>query len=448
MVGPDYHGPPQDVTSRPTAVGAFSDLAHASATAVPPPGHWWRLYDDERLDGLVAEALAANQDLRSAEANIRAAVAIVDEAKAARTPTTSLAAAVGYGQDGVPTPSASSFDFSITGGLTYPVDLFGGIHRGIEAAEYTAEAAVAARDQVRVVVAAGVTRSYVAACSANRSYSAAANVLAIQQRTLDTVERLFQGGRATAFDVTRARAAVDQSAALLPLYLSARRSSAFELAALLGRAPQEYPKVVEECGSPPELNQPIPVGDGEELLRRRPDIRAAERSLAAATANIGVSVAELYPSITLGGSATSAAPFSLFGSHNSVSFSVGPLITWTFPNQRAIRAEIARSGAAADAAAAHFDATVIEALRQTQTALSTYAHQLDNEQALLRARSDAATASDQAHRLYLFGRTDFLSVLNADSSLANADAALSQSEATLADDRVTVFQALGGGWEL
>jgi outer membrane protein TolC len=122
-------------------------------------------------------------------------------------------------------------------------------------------------------------------------------------------------------------------------------------------------------------------------------------------------------------------------------------VTWSFPNQRLIRAEIARAGAQADAAAAQFDATVINALTQTQTALSNYAHQMDNQTALQQARSDAATASDQAQRLYTFGRTDFLNVLNAEAALASADVALSQSEAAVADDQVTVFQTLGGGWE-
>lgn len=414
---------------------------------MPLPDHWWRLYDDSRLDDLVVEALAANDDLRAAEANIRAATAVVEQAKAARTPVTSLAGGLSYGQDGIPTPSASGFLYSIAGSVTYPVDLFGGLRRGIEAAQDSAEATVAARDQVRVVVAAGVTRSFVAACAANRSYAAASKVLAIQQHTLDTVERLFHGGRATAFDVSRAQAAVDQSAALLPGFVATRRSAVYQLAALLGRPPGEFPVVADQCTSPPSLSQPIPVGSGDALLRRRPDIRAAERDLAAATASIGVSVAQLYPAISLGGQAASAAPFALFGSNSSVSFSVGPLVTWSFPNRRVIRAEIARAGAGADAAAANFDATVIEALRETETAVSNYAYQLDNESALQRARAAAATASEQAERLYQFGRTDFINVLSAESALANADAALSQSAAVLADDQAAVFQSLGGGWQ-
>lgn len=446
-VGPGYHGPPHDLTSRRAASGSFAELEHANAVELPLPDHWWRLYNDSSLDDLVVAALAANQDLRSAEANIRAAMAVVEQAKAARTPTTSLAGGVSYGQDGIPTPSASGFLYSVAGSVTYPIDLFGGIRRGIEVAQDSAEAAVAARDEVRVVIAAGVIRNFVAACSANRSYAAARNVLAIQQHTLETEERLFRGGRATAFDVSRARAAVEQSAALLPGFIATRQGALYQLAALLGRPPREFPVVAEQCTSPPSLNQPIPVGNGEALLRRRPDIRAAERELAAATATIGVDVAQLYPAISLGGSAASAAPFSLFGSNSSVSFSVGPLVTWTFPNQRAIRAEIARAGAGADAAAANFDSAVIEALGQTETALSNYAYQLDNESALRRARTAAASASEQAERLYRFGRTDFINVLSAEAALANADAALSQSAAVLADDQVSVFQALGGGWE-
>jgi outer membrane protein, multidrug efflux system len=189
------------------------------------------------------------------------------------------------------------------------------------------------------------------------------------------------------------------------------------------------------------------AGDGQALLRRRPDVRQAERALAAATATIGVNVAKLYPEITLGGSIASTAPFSFAGSEASLGFSVGPLISWTFPNQRVIRAEIARAGAAADEASARFDATVIEALRQTETALTAYSRQIEEVSALEQARRDAAEADDQAHRLYLYGRTDFINVLTSDAALANADAALAQAQAILVDDQVTVFQTLGGGWQ-
>lgn len=446
-VGPSYRGPPSGVASRPSAQGAFAGRSSLGVREDDLPDHWWMLYEDARLNGLVIRALAANQSLLAAEANMRGAAAVVEQAKGARLPTTTLAGGAAYAKDGIPTPSRSEFVYSVAGSLTYPVDLFGGIRRGIEAAEYGSEAAIAARDATRVVVAAAVTRAYTAACSANRSYAAAEFVLETQKRTLETTQRLFNGGRATAFDVTRARTAVDQSAALLPGFLSGRQTALFQVGALLGGPPQDYPKDLERCEAPPTLTQPIPIGDGAALLRRRPDIREAERRLAAATATIGVSVAKLYPQITLGGAASSTAPFSLAGTENSLGFSIGPLVTWQFPNLVLVRAEIAQAGAAADQAAAQFEATIIAALQQTETALAVYARQIESVAALERASADAGEANTQAHRLYLFGRTDFINVLTSEAALATANESLSQSQAQLVEDQVALFQALGGGWQ-
>jgi outer membrane protein TolC len=284
-------------------------------------------------------------------------------------------------------------------------------------------------------------------CSANRTYAATLGVVDVERRTQEAVERLFRGGRATAFDVSRARAATEQSAAALPAILADRQSALFQLAAILGQPPREFPSDVESCPSPPPLDQPLPVGDGAALIRRRPDIRQAERSLAAATATIGVDVARLYPDIVLGASSGSLAPLKLAATPASLSFGIGPLISWTFPNQKAVRAEIQGAGAAADAAAATFDATVIEALRQTDTALSSYSRAADTVAALEKARDSALLAFNQADRLIAFGRTDFLSRLTTEASLATSETALAQAQAALVDDQVALFLALGGGWE-
>jgi NodT family efflux transporter outer membrane factor (OMF) lipoprotein len=426
-VGPNYSGPSGVLADGSINARVLASPKEVVAVNSPMPDLWWQLYKDPTLNSLVERALASNVDLRSAEANIRGAAAIVQRAKAARDPVTSLSGGVAYAQDGIPTPSSSQFVYAVAGSVAYPVDLFGGLRRGIEAAQYEAEAAVAARDEIRVVVAAGITRSYTAACSANRSYAAGVEVLNTQKHTLTTTERLFIGGRATQFDVTRARTMVDQTAASLPAFIAARDTALLQLGALLGGVPQNYPRQLADCASPPSLEQAFPMGDGAALLRRRPDLRAAERSLAATTATIGVSVAKLYPQITLGGSASSSAPFSLAASEASLAFSIGPLITWTFPNQQVIRAEIAQANASSEQAAARLDAAIIEALRQTETALSVYVRQIDSVSALEHARADAHEANEQAHRLYSYGRTDFINVLTAESALASAEVLLSVS---------------------
>lgn len=447
--GPDYRVPPTAVARAPAAQEPFLGGRNPAFAVAPLPPRWWRLYDDPRLDGYVTEALGANTDLRAADANLRRASFIVRETEAGRRVSTEIGAGTEAARIGAYTEPLPGVPYSYTLGITlaYPLDLAGGIRRAIEAASANAAAVEAARDQVRVTVAAAVTRSYATACSANRSLAAVQRVLAVQQATLAATRRLFRAGRGTAFDVTRAQAAASQSAAALPTILAARQAALFELAALMGRVPAAYPREAEGCAAPPTLRQPLPIGDGAALIRRRPDIREAERTLAAATASVGVETAQLYPQVSLGGGVGIAGSLGAINLNQGIGGSIGPLVSWRFPNRTVTRARIAEAGAAADEAAARFDGAVLEALRQTETALDAYAREIDRDRALEAARNSAARAAGQAGRLFRFGRTDVLSVLTAQASLATAETTLAQSNATLIDRQIDVFLALGGGWE-
>ncbi|MBA2934723.1 TolC family protein [Sphingomonas sp. CGMCC 1.13654] len=449
-VGPNYHVPDRAMAKSPAANRPFMSGQEAMFDQSPLPDRWWTLYGDPRLDGYLREALTANTDLRAADANLRRASEVVREAEAGRTVQTKIeTAAFGAYVGGytLTVPLDLPYSAVASASIDYPLDLAGGIKRGIEAAKEDREAVEAARDQVRVTIAAAVTRSYADVCSANVTLAATRHVLDVQTQTLSSINRLFKGGRGTAFDVTRARTAADKSAAAIPEIIAARQASLYELAALMGRAPSDYPVELESCAEPPKLDRPMPIGDGTALIRRRPDIRASERQLAAATAGIGVQMAKLYPQVSLAGSAGFANSISNFFTGSSFGGFAGPLISWAFPNRKAIHAEIAQAGDAADAASAKFDGTVIEALRQTETALDAYAREIEHDGALEKTRDDAAKSTDQANKLFRYGRTDVLNVLTAQANLAEAEAALAQSRATLIDRQVNVFLALGGGWE-
>ncbi|MEI9983106.1 MAG: TolC family protein [Aliidongia sp.] len=197
----------------------------------------------------------------------------------------------------------------------------------------------------------------------------------------------------------------------------------------------------------PALKRPLPIGDGAALIRRRPDLREAERELAAATATIGIETAQLYPQVSLGGSADFGGPSAAFAGHARFALSLGPLVTWTFPNLAVAHARIGAAGATAEAAAAQFDSAVIGALQQTETALSAYARELDHNRDLYGVRDDDARAAAEAERLFRLGRTDFINVLTAEANLAGAEAALTSSDASVSDRQIDVFLALGGGWE-
>lgn len=445
--GPDYHPREHSAATDPKATGAFASVEGPVFANAPLPDHWWRLYDDAGLNQLVEQALAANTDLRAADANLRRADAVVRETAGSRLVSTEASGGVSLDR-----PSGTGFslpgvvDYDLGLGVSYPLDLNGKIRRAIEASEADRDAVAAARDAVRVSVAAAVARAYVDVCSANYQLAINQHVLQLQRDTLDATQRLQRGGRGTAFDVSRAQAAVDESAAALPVFVARRKAALYLLSTLLGRPPSDYPREAETCAALPALSQPLPVGDGGTLIRRRPDIRQAERAIAADTARIGVAVADLYPQVSLGGSAGLSGPLKDAGGGTSFGFSLGPLISWTFPNRTIVRARIEAAGAQVDADVARFDSTVLDALRETETALETYARDRDRAEALARTRDSAALSAEQANRLFRFGRSDFLALLDAQRVLASAEAAHAAAVAQLGTDQVALFLALGGGW--
>jgi NodT family efflux transporter outer membrane factor (OMF) lipoprotein len=446
--GPDYHFPEHSAAGAPAANGGFASGRDAAFAEAPLPDHWWRLYDDPRLDALVAQALAANADLRAADANLRKADAVVRETAAGRSITTDLSGGAALARPsgtGESLPGVLSYDLGIAAG--YPLDLRGKIKRAIEASEADRDAVAAARDAVRISVAAATAKAYAATCAANYRLAVTRRIVTLQRETLDATRRLQRGGRGTAFDVSRAQAAVDASEATLPAFTAQRRAALYLLATLLGRAPADYPQGVEQCATLPRLAHPLPIGDGGALIRRRPDIRAAERAIAADTAEIGVATADLYPSIGLGGSAGLSGPLKDIGGPTSFGFSLGPLIHWSFPDRPAVKARIAAANAQVEGDLARFDSTVLGALREAETALETYARARDQAAALGRARNSAAVSARQAGKLFRFGRGDFLSLLEAQADLARAEAAHSAAETQLVDDQITLFLTLGGGWQ-
>lgn len=446
--GPDYHGPEKSVATAPGATGAFHSGRDALFAQADLPDHWWTLYADPQLDSLIEQALAANTDMRQADANLAQAQAVLLEAEAGRTISTSISGGETLSRPSGVTqhlPGTIAYDLGLS--ASYPLDLNGRIKRAIEASNADVEASAAARDYVRVSVAAATAKAYAQVCAANYSLSVNRKVVALQRDTANATRRLAKGGRGTAFDVSRAQAAVDSSAAALPAFEAQRQNGLYLLATLMGRPPADYPREVESCAALPTLNAPLPVGDGTALIRRRPDIRQAERAIAGDTARLGVATADLYPQVSIGGSVGLSGPLKDFGSGSAFGFSLGPLISWSFPNRPVVRARIAQSEARVQGDLAGFDGTVLEALRQTETALETYRRDAERAAALDRARDSAALSATQAGKLFRFGRGDFLSLLDAQRSLASAEVSAATARTQLVQDQIALFLALGGGWK-
>jgi outer membrane protein, multidrug efflux system len=450
-VGPNYHAPP---LPKNTAAPLVSVNAAVESTAAPPDA-WWRLYNDPRLDELVQQALEANRDLAAADANLAAAHAALSAVHANRYPSTEVVAGGVYGRDAVTDEilelagqrPQTIWLFEDLFQVAYEVDLFGSIHRQIEVANASADAVAAARDSVRVVIAAETTRAYAAVCALGEQIVVAQRSLAVVSHEADITAKRYEAGGNSSFDVKRAQALVAQVRAAIPTLEGQRRAALFELTALLGRAPAEAPTDIESCVEPPRLAALIPVGDGAALIRRRPDVRQAERRLAAATAQIGVATADLYPTIKLvgfyGGAATQVSDL---GTNLGLTWGVGPTISWNFLNQAAARAKVRQARASETAALAQFDSVVLTALKETEQSLAVYGAALDNRQALAEAQEKIHSSFDIAHNSFEAGALSNLDLLTTEQSLVALDAAVAASDAALVLDQIAVFKALGGGW--
>jgi NodT family efflux transporter outer membrane factor (OMF) lipoprotein len=446
-VGPDYHPASSPLSARAPFVGGDNAMVSRAAAI----DRWWELYDDPVLNREVTAALAANTDIRVAAARVDHARALLRNARSGRLPTTGIEASAQRERFSTAqlTPGEPRQTWVYEGGLTlsYEVDLFGRVSRGIEAARGDAAAARADADAVRVAVVADTVRAYLDVTSSAERLAVAQDTVALLDKSVRITGARVDVGRSDRLDLIRVEALRDQQAALIPQIMADRQSALLRLATLTGRTPQDLPADLATRTVTPHPAQAIPVGDGAALIARRPDVRAAERRLAADTARIGVATAELYPHITLGasGGSTALGGMNVFGSESS-QWSVGPLISWTFPNTGAVRAQIAAARADSAASLAQFDGTVLTALEETERALSTYARLRTRIDTLERARDEAQRAARITLARQREGRIDFLTVLDAQRTLAAAQSDLVAAQRDAAFAQVDLFRALGGGW--
>ncbi|AJP71755.1 efflux transporter outer membrane subunit [Sphingomonas hengshuiensis] len=449
VVGPDYVSPaPNQPAQTP-----FASAAAPGFVAQEPPAEWWHLYREPVVDRLVREALAANTDLRVAAANLRQTLAVLRETRTQRLPSTTVSAQGTYARTpgaslGMPDLSFENETYTVGLDLSYQVDLFGGITRAIQAGRADVAASQATYDLTRVTIVAETIRAYADACSAGLQLKAARESLRVQSETFDLTRRLELGGSGTGLDTSQAASTLEQTRANIPTYEASRKSALFRLAVMTGKPPADFPEDVAQCETPPTVAQAIPVGDGASLLARRADVRNAERKLAAASARVGVAVADLYPNITFGASVGSTAlALGDLGKSSAFKFSLGPALSFSFPNVAAARARVAQAEAGAESALATFDGTWLTALQDTETALSNYSLRGQRIETLRRARDEGQEAARIARLRYRAGAESFQVVLDAERNLATVEATLASAQADFSDATVTLFLALGGGWQ-
>jgi outer membrane protein, multidrug efflux system len=446
-VGPDYVAP----TPPPMAAAPFLGAGSPEVTVAQPAGDWWQLYRDPVLDRLVADALTANTDIRVAVARIERARASLRGARSEALPQTAIGGSATYGrvaQGQVPIGADREFR-TVDGGIEigYELDLFGRVKRGVEASRADLSAAQEDADAVRVTVVADTVQAYVDATSSAERLAVAQRTVELLDNSVRITQARFDRGLAQRLDVIRVTQLREQEQAAIPSLSADRDAALFRLAVLTGRTPQDLPEDARTRTTTPDVAQPIPVGDGRILLARRPDVRAAERRLAADTARIGVATADLYPRITLGGSiGTTAVGATDIFAGGPFRWLLGPLISWAFPNQEAIRARIGEARADAQADLASFDGTVLRALGETETALSAYRNALLRKATLASARDAAERAARISIARQRQGQIDFLSLLDAQRTLARSDADLAEATRAVAFAQVNLFRTLGGSW--
>ena len=460
-VGPNYQ-PPRLL---PKTQGTFIEAPQgALLSSRPLPLKWWELFADPVLDRLVRDAFSYNTSILQAEASLRQARGVLAEQRAGLLPTTTVTAAytharvgayslgtTGGGGAGTAATSATgyTYDFFKTGfDASYEVDIFGRVRRSIEAARSEVGATQAALDGVRISIAAQVAQSYADACGYAEQADVARETAQLQGRTLALTQRLLDAGRGTRRDVDQAAVLVEQANAQVPQLDAEHRANIYALAALTGRPPAEMDGEAASCRIVPRIRTTLPVGDGAALLARRPDVRQAERTLAVNTARIGIATAALFPKVSLAGSVGLGAPkISDLGNSAAFSYSVGPLISWSFPNIAAARAQIRQARAGADASLANFQGTVLTALKETESALARYAAAIKKNAALGRAVAASNDAAELSRLRFITGRDNFLNLLIAEQNRATARGALAASDTEVAEQAVSLFKALGGGWE-
>jgi multidrug efflux system outer membrane protein len=436
-VGPNYRPPAPATLSVPatyyqrTAEAAPADLAH-----------WWEQLGDPLLTRLIDQATANNLDLAVASARLVQARESLVQARAGQLPTVGATASAGRNFG----PGNNRNSFSLGADAAWEADLFGGVRRGVEAARADAEASFYDREAVRVSIAAELATNYVDARLAQERLAIARDTLAIADDDLQIATWRRQAGLVSSLDVEQARAARAQAAASIPTIENSFASATYRIAVLTGQAPGA---VTGELG----IVKPIPKGPAEvaagipaDTLRQRPDVRAAERGLAAATARIGVAEAQLLPDLRLSGNIGTSA-LSIGGLFNAITGGIFSSLTQTLFDGGRLRSQVRSQRAATEAALATYHQSVLTALEDVENALNALRAARLRETQFAIAQEAATNSAILARSQYRSGLTDFQQLLEAERTLLSArdGAAASRGDEALA--LVQLYRALGGGWD-
>jgi multidrug efflux system outer membrane protein len=433
------------------AVSAPQRFGQAEDTDLQPQADFWRAFGDADLDALMAQALAANRELRAAAARVAEAKAIEGGTAGLGRPTVDVNAGVNRSRfsDNSGQPGTRN-QFTAGIGASWEIDLLGRVADEQRFAVANTEVARAQRRAVQVSVAAEVARSYFELRGLQEQLRVTQLDLSTQREALKLVEARLSVGRGTALDTERARVLVEGTAASLPLLESALARTRMRLAVLTGAAPAALDaRLAEQKPLPGLPATPLAaIGSPQTLLQRRPDVAAAEQQLRASEAQTGIARSRLWPSLTLSGSlGLNAGRIGELGDAGSFVASLGANLLWAVIDNGQRRAQISAADARRDAALAQFDQVVLAALEDTEGALVTYSRSQQRTDNLFAAAKAAEGAARIARARFDAGAIDFLAVLDAERELLLARERLTQGQTQAATALVGVYRALAGGWQ-
>lgn len=442
-VGPDYHRPEE----KPVALQGVDPAQQSTAQF---QAAWWKQFNDPTLDTLIAQAAANSPDLKIAVARLRQSRALLGTAESQQWPDIETSAA--YSRSREQQPGFSSQRSTVTSyqagfDASWELDLFGGVRRSVEAARADADAGAAALQDAQVTLFAEVARYYFDLRGTQLRQDVARRDIVNQRDALKVIQARADVGTGSDQDVASARARLAAVQAQLPLLETQARADQFHLAVLLGERPGALDVDLSARSFTP-IDVALPIGNADEVLARRPDIRVAERELAAANARIGVAKADWFPHISLGGFVGFLAGRSNdFGSPSTRAWSIAPSISWSGLNVQRVRSGVKASEAQADEARADYQRTVLRALEDVDNALVGFNQQRERVQHLVEQAEQSRRAAKLAGLRYDAGAADYLELLDAQRTQLSAEDQLAEAEAGINLQAIALYKALGGGWQ-
>ena len=445
-VGPDYVKPQISTPDTFEALNNPDFVSEKFDTA------WWGYFDDKTLVKLIEDAVAENKDVKQALSRVNQARALLSEATAKLLPSTSSSfigqKVNGYGHSRIKGMPLTSYDtYAASLDASWEIDIFGKLRRNREAQGALVDASVANMyDAIRILVT-DIANTYFSLRSYQEQLEIAKRNIKAQKETLDIVTAKFNAGQVSELDKVRAETQLEATKSIMPPLESSIEVSMHRLAVLSGKFPNELNDVLKKSKPMKLFNGPVSITDAESLLKSRPDIMVAERNLAAYTALIGFNKADYFPRVTIGGSFSLTSDDLSRMFHNGSKLATGPSISWTPFDFGQIRARVKASEERVDEALSNYEGTILRAFEDVENSLTKFSSERKRYVMLKKTFELSQKSYHLAMDQYKEGVLDFISVLTAQSDMLNNENNLCQSKEKLNESVVSIYKALGGGWE-